>query len=113
MVELVQKFVNHVIAVKLVENVTRNYTYNDTMYKFEELNKWYKVLACDSSGHNLHVYCFIAKSDFETKQLGKVKAGDIHKPASYKQPAKHPRGSVFDQSTWNCAGPYGIAYLRG
>jgi hypothetical protein len=48
-----------------------------------------------------------------TKQLGVIKAGDIHKPASYKIPAKHARGNIYNKETWDCVGPYGIAYLRG
>lgn len=39
--------------------------------------------------------------------------GDILKPASWKAPAKHARGNVFDGS-WgvNSVGVYGPAYLR-
>jgi hypothetical protein len=39
--------------------------------------------------------------------------GDVLKPASWKAPAKHARGNIFDQ--WNgmkWIGPYGPAYLR-
>jgi hypothetical protein len=39
--------------------------------------------------------------------------GDVLKPASWKTPAKHARGNVFDDHNglkW--IGPYGPAYLR-
>lgn len=39
--------------------------------------------------------------------------GDVLKPASYKTPAKHARGNLFDPDgglKW--MGPYGPAYLR-
>lgn len=48
------------------------------------------------------VYCFIDTTN-----------GDVLKPASYKAPAKHARGNIFDN--WNGLkhmGPYGPAYLR-
>jgi len=48
------------------------------------------------------VYCFIDQN------------GNIYKAASWKAPAKHVRGSVFDPDySWGRAfGPYGVAYLR-
>lgn len=48
------------------------------------------------------VYCFL---DYD---------GNIYKAASWKAPAKHVRGSVFDpEYGWGRAlGPYGAAYLR-
>jgi hypothetical protein len=59
------------------------------------------------------VYCFVAKSDFTTKGLGAVKRGDLLKPASWNTPAKHARGSLFDESTWEDAfGKYGMRYLK-
>lgn len=40
--------------------------------------------------------------------------GNIYKSASWKAPAKHIRGSIFDKDFgWGSAlGPYGAAYLR-
>lgn len=71
-------------------------------------------LALDQKqGGQRSVYCFIRLTDGETKTLGSLKAGDIHKPASYKAPAKHRRASVFDADFGaKCAGLYGIQYLR-
>lgn len=39
--------------------------------------------------------------------------GDVLMPASYKAPAKHPRGNIFGPDNGlDCTGPYGIAYLK-
>lgn len=39
--------------------------------------------------------------------------GDVLMPASYKAPAKHARGNIFnDDNGLDCTGPYGIAYLK-
>lgn len=41
-----------------------------------------------------------------------VTNGDILKPKTFKQPAKHPRGNIFDTSGGlSRIGPYGPAYL--
>ena len=65
------------------------------------------------SGGSRSVYAFIRLTDGANKTLGAMKSGDIHKPATYKAPAKHARGNVFsDDFGASCAGLYGIAYLR-
>ena len=39
--------------------------------------------------------------------------GDVLKPATWKAPAKHSRGNIFDpQNGLGSMGPYGPAYLR-
>ena len=39
--------------------------------------------------------------------------GDVLKPATYRAPAKHARGNIFDASNGMASmGPYGPAYLR-
>lgn len=39
--------------------------------------------------------------------------GDVLKPASWKTPAKHARGNIFDASNGLASmGPYGPAYMR-
>ncbi len=73
--------------------------------------KWYKV---DSIGvGSRSVYCFVARQDFENKELGKVIAGGIYMAASYKKPAKHVRGSVFQEDFGGCLNQHGVNYLRG
>lgn len=46
------------------------------------------------------VYCFVDLTN-----------GDILKPASFKAPAKHARGNIYNEMTWTCAGVHSIAYL--
>ena len=42
-----------------------------------------------------------------------IETGDIYMAASYKTPAKHIRGSLYDQSGgMDCSGPNGIKSLR-
>jgi hypothetical protein len=73
--------------------------------------KWARIVTVEN-GHPSSVYAFIALQDNETKALGKVKAGDIHKAATFKAPAKHARGNVFDPNFNNCLTPHGIVYLK-
>lgn len=78
-------------------------------YGYKRLNKFYRI----TSGNNGSSYCFVAEYDFRNKALGEVHAGDIFMPASWSQPAKHKRGSLYDPATWDkCFGEYGVNYLR-
>lgn len=79
-------------------------------------NKWVKVYSYDryndGTERKQSIFAFIARCDFQTKTLGYIKTGDIHKPASYQAPAKHARGNIFQENFNNCVGPIGIVYLR-
>ena len=57
-------------------------------------------------------YAFIALVNSQSKELGMVTAGEIFKPATWRGPAKHARGTIFQEDFNNCIGPYGISYLR-
>jgi hypothetical protein len=50
----------------------------------------------EGEGRPSSVFCFIAAQDNYTKALGHVKKGDVLKSASYKVPAKHARGNIYD-----------------
>jgi hypothetical protein len=65
-----------------------------TTFTVEDGQKFIRVVAHSGGSRSVHV--FIAKVDSETKTLGKVRAGDILKPASWKTPAKHARGNILD-----------------
>lgn len=79
-------------------------------------DKWVKVLTIenqnDGTSRVSSVYAFIVLQDGQTKTLGTLKAGDIHKPASFKAPAKHARGNVFDDDFRKAITPNGIVYLK-
>lgn len=66
---------------------------------FKPGRKYIKIV--DNSNGSASVYCFL---DFD---------GNIFKAASWKAPAKHIRGSVFDENhSWGKGfHPYGAAYL--
>jgi hypothetical protein len=78
-------------------------------------DKWVRVVTMevqnDGTKKVQSVYAFIVLKDGQTKALGTLKAGDIHKPAGFKAPAKHSRGSVFQEDFGKCLTPYGIKYL--
>ena len=58
-------------------------------------------------------YIKVTKSDGGVYAFIDGNNGDILKPASWKAPAKHPRGNIFDSSGgMACMSNYGPAYLR-
>ncbi|VVC05040.1 Uncharacterised protein [uncultured archaeon] len=65
--------------------------------------KYFKIVQEQNYDGSRSVFCFVDR-----------KTGDIFKAASWKQPAKHPRGSIFDENfSWGKGvGPYGAVYLR-
>ncbi len=65
------------------------------------------------------VICQRYEGEQKAKYGGRVYAfvelatGDIFKPASYKAPAKHPRGNIYaEDGGMGCMSHYGPAYLR-
>lgn len=71
---------------------------NLPLHKFtvQEGRKFIKVIKDNS------VYAFIDKTN-----------GDVLMPASWRAPAKHARGNIFNPDNGlDCTGPYGIAYLK-
>ena len=57
--------------------------------------KFLRLVNVDPDGNVRSVYCFVALVDGNTKSMGSYSVGDIMKPATYKAPAKHSRGSVL------------------
>jgi hypothetical protein len=47
------------------------------------------------------VYCFVDMTN-----------GDVLKSESWKKPAKHARGNIFNENPVKGCGPYGAAYLK-
>lgn len=68
-----------------------------------EIGKKYAKIVCETTSS---VHSFIDMTN-----------GDILKAATYKAPAKHPRGNIINISTkeelLNCVDVYGAKYLRG
>ncbi len=63
--------------------------------------KYVRIVAKDGSGSR-SVHCFVNRQN-----------GDVLKAASWKAPAKHARGNIFDASNGLAnMGPSGPAYLR-
>jgi len=73
--------------------------------------KWCRIVTVEN-GKDSSVYAFVCLQDGATKALGKLKAGDIHKAASFKVAAKHARGNVFADDFAKCLTEYGIVYLK-
>jgi hypothetical protein len=71
-----------------------------------------KIVNTMSNGQR-SVHSFIAKKDKTTKSLGNVKVGDIMKAATWKQPAKHARGNIFDDDPAKALSADGfVRYLK-
>lgn len=80
---------------------------SDKWVRVVTIENWHNAEPRDSS-----VYAFIALQDGHTKILGTIKAGDIHKPAGFKAPAKHARGNIFNDDFSKALTPLGIVYLK-
>ncbi len=66
-------------------------------------NRYVRIEKADAKGSSRSVYCFIDRSN-----------GDILKAASWRAPAKHARGNVFENDFGlksSGAGPHGVRYL--
>lgn len=105
------------IFVKYANQILENYwnefgfIHTRPIHQIDSINdKWAKIVTVQPNATS--VFAFICLKDFENKTLGKLKKGDIHKAASWKIPAKHPRGSVYQENFNNCVTPHGIIYLK-
>ncbi len=64
--------------------------------------KYIKIISKAQSGSGSSVWAFIDKA-----------SGDILKPATWKAPAKHARGNIYDQYNGiRSITPYGPGYLQ-
>lgn len=71
---------------------------------------WCKVYRVE--GVQQCIYAFIRMTDGQNRTLGTMKAGDIHKPASWKAPAKHARGNLLREGWREAVSTSGhIVYL--
>jgi hypothetical protein len=92
-------FVSRAQAV-VDEHRNRNYPSLDrTVLSVEPGKKYARIVADDSVSRS--VYCFI-----------NMENGDILKAASWKAPAKHSRGNIYDPNPTAGINPYGANYMR-
>lgn len=113
LVARINAFVAHVDAIVVKHWEDMKFTFSPPpKHQIEYLSgKWGRINVLREDGTVDHVYGFICLQDGQTKALGTLKAGGIHKAATFKAPAKHSRGSVFAADFNNCATPHGIVYL--
>jgi hypothetical protein len=71
--------------------------------KLERGKRYTKVMYVEARGGSEsdgHIWCFVDQN------------GDILKPASWRAPAKHARGTIYDPATWGQFRWTGPQYLR-
>lgn len=78
-------------------------TFGAKKLSLERGPKYIRVVVSDASsaGSSRSVYCFIDTTN-----------GNILKSASWKTPAKHARGNIFDADSTSGITAYGAKYLR-
>lgn len=114
--ERIQEFVQKANQICKEYYAKEEFKMTPPTHKAEINGKWARIFSCRTVGENqttqLSAYAFICMKDGQTKHLGKLKAGDIHMAASFKAPAKHARGTLFDPNYHKCMTQHGITYLR-
>lgn len=75
---------------------------------FEEKEKFFSTLTYKNNKKYIRVMCNNSAWAFINKDNG-----DVLKPASFKTPAKHARGNIFDEyNGMKYVTAYGPAYLK-
>ncbi len=106
----VQAWLSKISAME-VEHTTKNFSnLSPGSFEIQEGSCFIRVISIGRGSRS--AYAFIAKKDNTTKALGTVKCGDILRPATWKAPAKHARGNIYDEHGGMASmTPYGPAYL--
>tara|TARA_Y100001938_G_C8088446_1_gene433536 strand:+ start:46 stop:450 length:405 start_codon:yes stop_codon:yes gene_type:complete len=106
--EVKQDFYEHMLSVflkrcqSLVDDAMRNYSWEQVL-SIHKGRRYDKIVKADmhrpdSPSHS--VYAFVDKTN-----------GNILKPATWKAPAKHPRGNIYEDDCMQFMGAYGPAYM--
>jgi hypothetical protein len=106
-----EKVLNPQVNDEWVERNGKPYTSLET----DDGSKFIRIVSANRQGSSRSSWAFVAKDDGESKALGQWKKGDIFKSASWRAPAKHARGNVFDLSngpTCNVTQWTGPNYLK-
>lgn len=94
---------------KLAEHYEKNLTNLDTPSLEVDPGRAYdRVVKVKPSGRK-SVFCFVKKRENTAKG---DEIGDILKAASWKGPAKHPRGNIFDASRLTATTTFGARYIN-
>jgi len=105
--EALVAFCNGVHAIRLKENELSGYTHQKEVdVIFNEGSRYFKVLyrtqwASGDADIKESIHCFVDKNN-----------GDILKAATWRAPAKHARGNIFNENCLKNVNGYGAAYLR-
>jgi len=113
-------FVGNVLALRLDHYESSGFTFTkvDVDVDIPANAKFARVLSVErdpvtGAKQREQIHSFIALCDNETKGLGKVLKGDVMKPATWKAPARHARGNIYDDyNGLENACSYGPGYLR-
>ena len=105
--EVKQDFYEHMLSVflkrcqSLVDDGMRNYPFENKL-SVNKGRRYDKIISKDigTSSNQTRVWAFIDKTN-----------GDILKPESWKKPAKHARGNIYEDDCMQFIGPYGPAYM--
>lgn len=71
------------------------------VFTVTEGRRYLRVVRTETFGASRSVFCFVDKTN-----------GDILKAATWKAPAKHARGNVFDENPLDAVTRCGAKYLR-
>ena len=112
----IAEFVAHLDAATVANYDRMGYTFTPPTHRADYISaKWCRIVRfekrADGTEYGGSVVAFVCLQDNHTKNMGYVTVGGVYKPAGWKGPAKHARGSVFD-AEYTFAGAYGVAYLR-
>ena len=73
-----------------------------SVLSIERGRRYVRVVRADANGGSRSVHCFVDTTN-----------GNVLKAASWKAPAKHARGNIYNEDNGlGCMGEYGAAYLR-
>ena len=93
----------NILAPQINDKWVKDYGFKYMELITETGNKFIKIFMKYIQGGSTSAWAFVAIDDGFNSTLGKWKKGDIFKPASWRAPAKHARGNIFDLSNGpNC-----------
>jgi hypothetical protein len=99
--QLVNEFVERCQAIVDKHRQDNFPTLDRQVLVVDKGRRYYKVISTEGDVHR-SCWAFVDSTN-----------GDVLKPASWRAPAKHARGNIFDENEgMGSIGPYGPAYLK-